>query len=73
MLPAVLALVAAAPCIYWTQGIESRATLEAAGITRLCVAPEQAEPFAAVYLAFRCGLAIAEHAWRASRPRRTRG
>lgn len=43
MLPAVLAVVAAAPCIYWTQGIESRATLEAAGVTRLCVAPEQAE------------------------------
>jgi hypothetical protein len=40
MMPAVLALVAAAPCIYWTQGIESRAALEAAGITRLCVAPE---------------------------------
>ena len=30
-------------------------------------------PFAAVYLAFRCGLAIAEHAWHASRPRMTRG
>jgi hypothetical protein len=39
-----LALLAAsfverAPCVYWTQGIESRATLEAAGIKRLCVAP----------------------------------
>jgi hypothetical protein len=43
MLPAVLALVAAAPCIYWTQGIESRASLEAAGITRLCVPPEQVD------------------------------
>jgi hypothetical protein len=43
MLPAILALVAAAPCIYWTQGIESRATLEAAGITRLCVPGDQAE------------------------------
>lgn len=31
------------PCIYWTAGIESRATLEAAGITRLCVAPEAAD------------------------------
>ena len=30
-------------------------------------------PFAAVYLAFRCGLAITEHAWHASRPRTTRG
>jgi hypothetical protein len=43
MMPAVIALVAAAPCIYWTQGIESRSTLEAAGITRVCVAPDQAE------------------------------
>jgi hypothetical protein len=24
------------PCVYWTQGIESRGTLEAAGITRFC-------------------------------------
>src|SRR4029079_19410711 len=40
---AVLALVAAAPCIYWTQGIESRASLEAAGITRLCAPPEQVD------------------------------
>jgi hypothetical protein len=29
-----------APCVYWTQGIESRATLESAGIKRLCVAPD---------------------------------
>jgi hypothetical protein len=36
-------LVAAAPCLYWTQGIESRAAVEAAGIKRLCVAPEQAD------------------------------
>src|SRR6476620_11763896 len=43
MMPAVLALVAAAPCIYWTQGIDSRPALEAAGVTRLCVAPEQVE------------------------------
>jgi N-acetylglucosaminyl-diphospho-decaprenol L-rhamnosyltransferase len=28
-------------------------------------------PFAAVYLAFRCGLAMAQHAWRASESRRT--
>jgi hypothetical protein len=31
------------PCVYWTQGIESRATLEAAAITRICVAPERAD------------------------------
>ena len=43
MTPIAALLVAAAPCLYWTQGIESRATLEAAGIKRLCVAPDQAE------------------------------
>jgi len=41
--PVAALLVAAAPCLYWTQGIESRAAVEAAGIKRLCVAPEQAE------------------------------
>jgi len=43
MMAAVLALIAAGPCIYWTQGIESRPTLESAGIKRLCVPPDQAE------------------------------
>ena len=43
MTPLVLAVLASLPCVYWTQGIESRATLEAAGIRRLCVAPEQAD------------------------------
>jgi len=32
-----------APCVYWAQGIESRAALEGAGIKRLCVPPEQAD------------------------------
>jgi len=41
MTPAVLALVAAAPCIYWTQSIDTRPTLEAAGIKQLCVPPDQ--------------------------------
>ena len=43
MTPLVVAALAALPCVYWTQGIESRPVLEAAGITRLCVAPEQAD------------------------------
>lgn len=43
MTAAVLALVAAVPCIYWTQGIESRPTLESAGIKRLCVPPDQVD------------------------------
>ena len=37
------AALAALPCVYWTQGIESRAALEAAGVKRLCVAPEHAD------------------------------
>lgn len=43
MTPAILALVAAVPCIYWTQGLESRATLESAGIKRLCVPADQGD------------------------------
>jgi hypothetical protein len=43
MTAAVLALVAAVPCIYWTQGIDTRPALESAGIKRLCVPPDQVE------------------------------
>lgn len=43
MTPLLLATLAALPCVYWTQGIESRAALEAAGIRRLCVAPDQVD------------------------------
>jgi hypothetical protein len=42
-----LAVLAALPCVYWTQGVETRAAVEAAGLRRLCVAPEQAGPWAA--------------------------
>ena len=38
LLLAVLSL----PCVYWTQGLESRPQLEAAGIKQLCVAPDRA-------------------------------
>jgi hypothetical protein len=41
--PAVLVLLASAPCVYWTQGIESRPAVEAAAITRLCVPPDQVD------------------------------
>lgn len=48
LLVASLPLVASVPpCVYWTQGIESRAALETAGIKRLCVAPEQADTWRA--------------------------
>jgi hypothetical protein len=43
MTPAILVLVASAPCVYWTQGIESRSVLESAAIKRLCVPPDQAD------------------------------
>lgn len=39
----VLILLASAPCVYWTQGIESRPALDSAAIKRLCVPPDQAE------------------------------
>lgn len=35
--------LAALPCLYWTQGIETAPSLKAAGIERLCVPPERAE------------------------------
>ena len=44
---ALLLLALSLPCVYWTQGIESRAMLEAAGIKRICVAPERADAWRA--------------------------
>jgi hypothetical protein len=40
MTPAIVLLVSL-PCVYWTQGIESRTALEGVGIKRLCVPPER--------------------------------
>ncbi len=37
----LLALLAAGPCVYWTQGVESKPVLDAAGVTQICVAPDQ--------------------------------
>ena len=44
---ALLLLAVSLPCVYWRQGIETRAMLEAAGIKRLCVAPERADAWRA--------------------------
>src|SRR5262245_5952131 len=43
MAPAMLFLLAAVPCLYWTHGIETRAAVETAGIKRLCAPAEQAD------------------------------
>jgi hypothetical protein len=43
----LLALAISLPCLYWTQGIESRAMLEAAGIKRICVPPDRADAWRA--------------------------
>ncbi len=38
--------LAALPCLYWTQGVESAPALKKAAIERLCVAPDQAAAWA---------------------------
>src|SRR5256712_14120871 len=40
----VFSLLLAVPCVYWTQSVESRARLEAAGIKRLCPQADLAKP-----------------------------
>jgi hypothetical protein len=35
------------PCIYWTDGIDSRGTLQAAGVKQICVEPGQVEAWRA--------------------------
>jgi hypothetical protein len=44
---ALLLFVLSLPCVYWMQGVETRATLESAGIRRICVAPERADSWRA--------------------------
>jgi hypothetical protein len=46
MTPLVLALVSL-PCVYWTGSVETKATLEAASIKRICVAPDQVDTWRA--------------------------
>ena len=43
----LLIALLAGPCVYWTAGLESRATLEAAGIRHICVAAGQVEQWRA--------------------------
>lgn len=45
MTPLLVALLAAVPCVYWTAGVETQPALEAAAVRRICVAPDQAEPW----------------------------
>jgi hypothetical protein len=47
MTPLAIAVLAALPCVYWTQGADSRAALDAAGIVRICVPPELADAWRA--------------------------
>jgi len=42
-----LLLALSLPCVYWTQGVESRAMLDLAAINRICVAPERADSWRA--------------------------
>jgi hypothetical protein len=47
MMPLLAVLVAGAPCVYWTQGVDSRPTLEAAHVMRVCVPSELLGPWKA--------------------------
>ena len=47
MTPLLLVLLASGPCVYWTEGVQSRGALEAAGVTRICVPPDQLEAWKA--------------------------
>ena len=37
----LLLWLAALPCLWWTQGVDSAVALKTAGIERVCVPPEQ--------------------------------
>jgi hypothetical protein len=43
----LLILLSAPPCLYWPQGLDSRAALEGAAIKRICVPPDQVEAWVA--------------------------
>ena len=47
MTPVLLAVLASGPCVRWTEGPDSRAALQAAGVTKICVPPEQVEAWRA--------------------------
>ena len=44
----LLALLASGPCLYWTQGVDSKPALDAAGVTQICAAPEQVAAWTAI-------------------------
>ncbi len=44
-------LLAALPCLYWTQGVDTLPALKEAGIERVCVPPDRAEPWKAAGVA----------------------
>jgi hypothetical protein len=46
MTPVLVALLSL-PCAYWTEGVETRAALEAAGVKRLCVPSERVDAWRA--------------------------
>jgi hypothetical protein len=46
MTPVLVALLSL-PCAYWTEGVETRAALEAAGVKRLCVPSERVDAWQA--------------------------
>jgi hypothetical protein len=43
----LLALLAAVPCLFWAQGVETAPSLKEAGVTHLCVAPAQVDAWRA--------------------------
>lgn len=47
VLALVLSLALSVPCVFWTEGAESRGALEAAAVRRLCVPPEQIDVWSA--------------------------
>jgi hypothetical protein len=46
MTPLLVAILSM-PCVYWTQGVESRAELESAGVTQICVPAANADAWRA--------------------------
>jgi hypothetical protein len=47
MTPLIVLLLAAGPCVYWTEGVESRAALDAASVKRVCVAADRVDSWKA--------------------------
>lgn len=44
---ALVLLALSLPCVYWTQGVETHAALDASGVKVICVAPERADSWRA--------------------------